>query len=197
LNADLAKQFGVSKTQGAIVTEVRTGTPAAKAGLQPGDVVVEFDGHAVDSPRDLQGVVERSKIGTSHKLVVNRHGKQETLTVGLEATPQSAVADSNDPSASKSEFSALGLEVSELTGDVASRLGLKEGEGVVVSSVVPQGPADNAGIKEGMVISRVGQTPVTNIESFRAAVTKSNLKDGLLLLVRTAESARFLVLKVA
>jgi serine protease Do len=198
LDYDLAKQFGLSTTQAAVVTEVRPDTPAAKAGMQPGDLIEEFDGHAIGSPRDLQSVVERSKVGASHQVTISRHGKQQTLTVSLEAMPKSASADSDESSgAAKSEFSALGMDVSELTGEVASHLGLKQATGVVVTSVVPQGPADNAGIKEGMVISRVGQTPVTNVESFRAAVTKSNLKDGLLLLVRTAESARFVVLKAA
>ncbi|HUE17071.1 MAG TPA: Do family serine endopeptidase [Planctomycetaceae bacterium] len=195
LTNDLSKHFGLSSEQGAVVTEVRPDTPAARAGLQTGDVIVQFDDHSIHTPRDLQSVVERAGVGVSHKVVVSRHGKSENLNVVLQAMPKSSSPESTDQPAMKSEFSALGLEVSELTGDAATRVGLKEAKGVLISAVSPQGPAEAAGLREGMVISRVGRSEVTNVDSFRAAVSKANLKDGLMLLVRTAEGSRFLVLK--
>jgi serine protease Do len=198
LTNELSKHFGLSTSEGAVVTEVRPDTPAARAGMQTGDVIVQFDGHSIHSPRELQSVVERAGVGASHKVVVYRHGKRESVNVVLQATPKSTDSENGDQSTSnseKSEFSSLGLEVSELSHDAAARMGLKEAKGVVVSAVSPQGPAEMAGVKEGMVISRVGQTDVANVEGFRSAVTKANLKDGVLLLVRTAEGSRFLVLK--
>jgi serine protease Do len=165
--------------------------------MQTGDVIVQFDDHSIHSPRELQSVVERAGVGASHKVVVRRHNKPETLNVILQATPKSTDSENADQSATKSEFSSLGVDVSELTRDVAAHIGVKDAKGVVVSAVSPQGPAEMAGLKEGMVISRVGQMDVTNVESFRSAMAKANLKDGVLLLVRTAEGSRFLVLKAS
>jgi serine protease Do len=197
LTYDLARQFGMTTDHGAAVTEVQPDSPAARAGLKPGDVIVQFDEHPIESSRDLQNVVERAGLGASHKLMISRAGKTETLTVVLQTSPASASRDSGDESASKSNFSEIGMEVSELTSDAAAHLGLKEAKGVIVSAVTPQGPADSAGLTEGMVISRVGQTDVTNVDSFRSAVAKSNLKSGVMLLVRTAEGSRFLVVKAS
>jgi serine protease Do len=194
---ELSKHFGMSTVEGAVVTEVRPDTPAARAGMQTGDVIVQFDDHSIHSPRELQSVVERAGVGASHKVVVRRHNKPETLNVILQATPKSTDSENADQSATKSEFSSLGVDVSELTRDVAAHIGVKDAKGVVVSAVSPQGPAEMAGLKEGMVISRVGQMDVTNVESFRSAMAKANLKDGVLLLVRTAEGSRFLVLKAS
>lgn len=194
---ELSKHFGMSTVEGAVVTEVRPDTPAARAGIETGDVIVQFDDHAIHSPRDLQSVVERAGVGASHKVVVRRHNKPETLNVILQATPKSTDSENADQSATKSEFSSLGMDVSELTRDVAAHIGVKDAKGVVVSAVSPQGPAEMAGLKEGMVISRVGQMDVTNVETFRSAMAKANLKDGVLLLVRTAEGSRFVVLKAS
>jgi serine protease Do len=182
---------------GAAVTEVQPDTPAAKAGVKSGDVIVQFDEHPIESSRDLQNVVEKAGLGASHKLVVSRAGKLEALNVVLQTLPASASRDGGDQAASKSDFSELGMEVSELTNEAATRIGLKDTKGVVISAVTPQGPADSAGLTEGMVISRVGQTDVTNVDSFRSAVAKSNLKSGVMLLVKTAEGSRFLVLKTS
>jgi serine protease Do len=194
---ELSKHFGLSTVEGAVVTDVRPDTPAARAGMQTGDVIVQFDGHSIHTPRDLQTLVERAGVGASHNVVVHRHGKRESVNVALQATPSSSDSENGDQSAAKSEFSSLGLDVSDLTRDVATHIGVKDAKGVVVTAVSPQGPAEMAGVKEGMVISRVGQTDVANVESFRSAVTKANLKDGLMLLVRTAEGSRFLVLKLS
>jgi len=197
MTSEMSKHFGMSTVEGAVVTEVRPDTPAARAGIQSGDVIVRFDDHTVRSPRDLQAVVERSGVGASHKVVVYRNGKQETVNVTLQAAPKSTDSESGDQSAAKSEFSSLGMDVSNLSPEVASHLGMKDVKGVVVSAVTSQGPAEAAGLKEGMVISRVGKTDVTSVESFRSAMTKANLKDGVLMLVRTTEGSRFLVLKTS
>lgn len=81
LTHELAGQFGLEPGDGVLVAEISADTPAAKAGLEPGDVIVEYDGHAVASPRELQSVVERSEIGQKHEVVVLRDGKRETLEV--------------------------------------------------------------------------------------------------------------------
>jgi serine protease Do len=196
VTSDLSHQFGLSAVQGAVVTEVRPDTAAAKAGLQTGDVIVDFDGHAVANPRDLQNVVERSALDKAHHITVIRDGKKVSIDVTLQAMPQSlAASGDNAASAPKSEFERLGLQVSELTADVAQQLNMAGVHGVVVTGVEPDSLAGDAGLQEGMVITRVGQTKVASVEEFRSAVKDANLKDGLLLLVQTSDGSRFVVLK--
>ena len=88
VTSDLSRQFGLPAVQGAVVTEVRAETAAAKAGLQPGDVIVEFDGRAVHNPRDLQNQVERAALDKDHKVTVVRDGHRVTMDVALQSPPK-------------------------------------------------------------------------------------------------------------
>jgi serine protease Do len=196
VTSDLSHQFGLSVVQGAVVTEVRPDTAAANAGLQTGDVIVDFDGHAVASPRELQNLVERAALDTEHHVTVVRDGKRLTIDVTLQAMPQSlAAADQAAASAPKSEFEHLGLQVSELSDDVARQLNITGVRGVVITGVEPDSLAALAGLQEGMVITRVGQQKVASVDEFRAAMKDASLKDGLLMLVQTSDGSRFIVLK--
>ena len=80
-----------------LITDVQPDTPAAKAGLKPGDVIVEFAGKPVASPQELQGVVERAKIGGEQATVVLRDGKRVTLNVTLREQPEDVAAGGNAP----------------------------------------------------------------------------------------------------
>ncbi len=195
ITSDLSKQFGLSTVQGALVTEVRPGTPAESAGLKTGDVIVEFDGRAINDPHDLQNVVERAQLGDSHKLTIIRDGKQTTVEVGLQPMAETLAATDAETAPAEAEFETLGLEVAELTSDVAQQLGLKGAEGVVITSVASGSVAEKAGLTAGTIVSRVGTTLVTNVDEFRAAVDKADLKAGVLMLMRTADGSRFVVLK--
>ncbi|MCA9056126.1 MAG: Do family serine endopeptidase [Planctomycetaceae bacterium] len=194
---DLSKQFGLETVRGALVTEVRPDTAAAKAGLQVGDVVVEFDGHPVLDPRGLQNIVERAVLSDTHRLAVVRNGERVVVDVQLQTMPQTVAASHpGSGSAQKSEFDQLGLQVADLTTDVAEQLGLaKTTSGVVITAVTAGSAASNLGLKEGMVISQVGKTAIKNVDDFRTAMKDANLNSGLLLLVQTPEGSQFLVLK--
>lgn len=195
VNSDLSKQFGLTTVQGALVTDVRPDSAGAKAGLKAGDVVIELDGHAVQNPRHLQNLVERASLDQPHKITVMRDGQRQTFDVHLQTMPENLTASNSGVEPAQSEFTAIGLEVSDLTADVAKQLGLSETKGVVITSVASGSAAEMAGLKEGMVISRVGTQDVTSVDQFRTAVKAANLKDGVLLLVKSAEGSRFLVLK--
>ena len=106
--------------QGVLVTEVRADTPAAKAGLKPGDIILQFAGKPVASPRELQGIVERSTIGSSQPLIVLRDGKQMTLNVTCSELPADATAVARPAGrgegGSVSRFEKLGIQAETLTG---------------------------------------------------------------------------------
>ncbi len=194
---ELAEQFGVKTREGVLVTEVRPGTPAAKAGLQPGDVIVEFAGKPVSQPNELQNIVERARIDGRQPLVVVRGGRRITLTVRCDEQPDGygmKTGQTGGPPQS-SHFEKLGIDVEILKADVAERLGMKGKQGVVITEVRDGSPAADAGLEPGMVVTQANHKPVTNLDDFQKAIAGKPLSDGLLLLVRTATGSRFVVVE--
>jgi len=195
LTPDLAKQFNVPDKKGVVVAQVLPDSPASKAGLKQGDVIVEFGHEKVTNPRHLQRVVERSAVGTPQTLTVLRDGKEVQLSaVCAKAENQPAtIAKRTDDRSSK--VAALGLEVGELTGDVANQLDMPGVKGVVITDVEENSAADLAGLERGMVISELARQPVTSPKQFREALSKQKLADGVLLLVRTPQGTRYVVIR--
>jgi serine protease Do len=155
----------------------------------------------VSGPRELQNLVERMPKGAREKLQIVRDGKPQTLTVvGREQPADYGVAarsksrnESQEPEGTT--FKNLGLEVANLDGDVARRLGLKDTEGVVITDVTPDSPAAAAGLTTSMAIVQVNRKPVTNVKEFEAALEAKSADEGVLLLVRTQEGSRFVVIR--
>ncbi len=202
ISGELAGKLGVDPNGGVLVSEVFPDTPAAKAGFQEGDVILAFAGHPVGSPRDLQAVVERSDAGSKQKVDIIRGGKPKTLQVevkplpddfGVASAPSLRGEEEDEPAGFSSDD--LGLEVDELTEEVAQRLGFEGIAGVLITEVDPAGIAAGAGIREGMLILRVGKKPVSSVAQFKAAMQGEDLEDGVLLLIRTSQGNRFVVLK--
>jgi len=198
---ELANQFGVSATEGVVVTQVFPDSPAAEAGLKTGDVIVSFGNQKVHAPRELQNLVERLPLGGREKLQIVRDGKPMTLTVaGREQPSDYGVAartrqgkQGKEPESTP--FENLGLEVANLDRDVARQLGLKDNDGVVITNVTSGSPADQAGLATSMAIVQVNRQPVKNVEEFEAAIKGKKSDEGLLLLVRTQEGSRFVVIR--
>jgi len=165
------------------------GLPAAKLGnsdkLETGDWVLAFG-----SPFGLEQTVSAGIIKRTTLQVVVRPLPGD---FGVAARP----SPGGDPQGDDSGFRAdkLGLQVGELTGPVAERLGFKGFSGVVVTGVEPDGLAAWAGIREGMLILRVGKQPVKSVAEFKAALKDQSVKEGVLLLVRTQQGNRFVVLQ--
>src|SRR5580698_85871 len=172
----LAKVLNVHPGEGAIVDQVRPSSPAAKAGVQSQDVILDFNGQKVVGTKELQGIVERLEVGKTYNMTVIRDGKQMTIPVNVEAMPSDSAAvarDDEDNGSTKEKtrdsvaVSDLGIEVSALTPDVAKELKMESAKGVVLSSVKSGSLADEAGLREGMVIERVNKHRVTTPEAFR------------------------------
>ena len=195
----LAEQFKAKVHEGVLVTEVQPNTPAAKAGLQSGDIILEFAGKPVSGPRELQGMVEEVKAGTAQPLTILRSGKRMTLeVVCMEQPGNFGVAQAEPQSSTKAEssrFEKLGIQVEDLTPQIAEQLGIKAEHGVVITDVQSGSPAEMAGLGTGMVITEANRQPVTSVDAFRKALGGKPLEKGLLLLVRTAEGSRFVVIR--
>jgi len=198
---DLAKQFGAKDTHGVVIADVLPNTPAAKAGLKSGDLIVRFDDNEIDNPRELQQVVEMTDAGSKHNLTVLRDGKETSLSIVSETQPGKfgAKTESAEPQApaKSTMLESLGLEIGPLDNDVASKLGLEGAKGVVITQVTPNSPADVAHLSTGMVIVEVNRKPVTSVDEISAMAKDASSKEGMLLLVKSAQGTRFVVLKPA
>jgi len=198
VSEDLATAMSVSPRGGVLVTDVHPDTPAAKAGFEPGDVIVRFGNKMVDTPQALQLAVERSTIGQNVSVEIVRDGKPMTLTYeGTEQPGDFAAKMDGRPASPAKRIEGLGLEISPLDSDVARRLGMDGTEGVVITSVRDGSPASKAGLNPGMVIVEVERQKVSTVAEFTELVNKnrSDSKEGTLLLVRTEKGSRFVVVK--
>ncbi len=191
MSAAVAEEFGVPLSQGIAVAHVGEGSPAEKAGLRKSDVIVSFDGRQVQSTSDLQEVVERSPAGSQHEMRILRQGKPQTLTVQVEAMPDDfEVAMSRSPEGRSftSEFyrdRQLGLVVIDLTEVLTRRLGYEGFSGVLIFHVDRDRIAAQAGLREGMLITRVGEKPVGSVADFKEAIEAESLQRGVELEVQT------------
>jgi len=198
INEEIAARFDLKDTQGALVSKVQPGSPADKAGIRAGDVVVSFNGNAVKEMESLPPLVAALPAGAKTDVVVLRRGKRRTLRVTLGelesgVVPASRSGDepgSGDDSESRDSY---GLSVQNITPRLAERYDLDEDRGVLVSSVEPRSPADEANLRRGDVILEVDQKPVQSPRDFRAAIRAADPKRGVLLLVRHRGGAQTFV----
>lgn len=189
---DLASTFGLDSGRGVVVTEVRKDSPAMKAGLEIGDVILTFDNRDVSSPRALQMMVERCDPSLQYPVEVLRNGKTVTLEASCGAMPETR----NVSHTGKTDNgNSLGLEVAELTNDIAKQLGIKGEVGVVITSVAPNSRAAEAGLSSGMVITQVDRKSIGTVAELREALDSIEENQSVLLLVRSEGGSRFVVVK--
>jgi serine protease Do len=190
LTPERAKRFGVES--GALIEEVSAGTPAAKAGLQPGDVVTEIDGKKVENALDLRNIIGRTEPGTTVKITIVRDKKEQTVKAKLVEAPDLSKGETRVGARTRSD-NLLGVEVAELTPDQARQLNLPtDAKGVVVTWVNPSGPAAQRGVEQGQVIYQINETKVSSVDDFEKA-TKS-LKPGDFVVLRLRTSDRDIML---
>jgi serine protease Do len=199
VSQDLAKQLGVETSRGALIADVQANAPAAAAGVKPGDVIVEFAGVPVGNPQELVQAVDQAPIGEKQTLALIRDGRRITLDVTTKEQPTDYGSARTSPSFSGKEGALrdqkLGIEVTNITDELADKLGVKPGEGVAVTNVRNGSPADLAGLTNGMVIVQVDRKPVKSVDDFRSLMDKQSLADGVLLLVHTVQGNRFVVIR--
>jgi len=191
LTPDLAKSLGIDASEGILVAQVNEGSPAAKAGIRTGDVVVAYDGKPVTDIGSFRNQVSLTAPGTRKSLTILRDGERKTLTVTIgELTGDELAAGDQAQSADE-----VGLTVQELTPRLAEKLDTRPGEGVVVTQVQSGSAAAMAGIKPGAVILQVDRKKVSSTAEFRKAIAQGDKGRGILLLVRQDGMQRFAALK--
>ncbi len=191
IGEDLAQVLELSNRQGALVGEVVEDSPASEAGVEEGDVILEFDGSSVEDTNDLRNRVAATSPGKRAKLGVLRDGNRRTLTVAIGQLP--AEYGGTQP---RQPESRLGLVAQELTPDLAKLFRYKGKEGVLVSSVASGSPADDAGLRAGDIIREIDRATVEDVETYERLIREAEPGDTLLLLVRRTSGQLYLTLSV-
>src|SRR5437867_7935326 len=200
LTQDLAKPFGVTETKGVLIRDVLPDSPARRARLERGDVIIEYDGHAVVNPTQFRNLVAQTPVGKKVHIKLLRNGKerdQEVLVAEQPVTMAQAESpgDSNEEARSSGAFA--GLDVRELTPELARRFNLsRDGQGgVVVARVADGSPAGEAGVQVGDVITEVNRKPIATVRDFQNVMDKLLPKDPALVLVHRNGRSLYLTIK--
>ncbi len=183
LTPELAESMATDGSQGALVAGVTPDSPAAKAGLQPGDVVRRWDGKPIDEPGTLSMLVAGTPVGKTVPVEVRRDGKAHDLEVTVAKLADDETA-SDDAATRRGKW---GLALRDLTPEERGQRGLEAGAGVLVTAVAPDSPAAEAAVKAGDVVLQVNRRSVGSVAALRAEVGKTAADKPLLLLVRPAE----------
>ena len=188
LTPEMAEKFGLEEAKGALVADISPDGPAEEAGIKRGDVILKVDGVEIPDINTLQQTIRSHRPGDVVDIEIWRDGKIITVkaTLGeLEGAPALPVLEKID----------LGMEVDEITPELADRYALREKSGVVIVGVKAGGPADDAGLRPGDVILEVNRKEIKNLGDWEAAVSEVEPGETILLLISRAGQTYFVPLK--
>jgi serine protease Do len=193
VDKETAEALGLGKPRGALVNGVEAGSPAAKAGLEPGDVIIEFEGVAIEKSLDLPRVVGNTKPGTTSPLTVVRQGKEKKLTITVGAfdpEPMTTAEVVPEPQTGE-QLLALGLSVLELTPQEMRELKIEGG----VKVKDAQGAAARAGMRPDDVILAVANTKVADVNALKLLLAKTADKPVVSILFRRGQWVQYALLR--
>jgi serine protease Do len=188
---ELAKAMKLEEHQGALVAEVTPGSPAAKAGIHQGDIIVGFNGETVKDSRDLPAVVAKTPVGEKATLTLRRDGNTQKVPVMVGRLPSEKGAREESSHAGQTQW---GLQLQDVTPQMARQRGLTEESGVMVVGVQPGSPAERAGVQRGDLIREVNRQPVQSMQDARDAIAKAETQDSLVLLVKRGQGSLFVAM---
>src|SRR5215813_6230419 len=193
ISPDLLKAFNLEDAHGALVSDVIADGPAAKAGLQRGDVIIGFQGNKVQDSTELPRMVAAIAPGTTVQVEVLRGGKKMTIPVPLGTLAEEKEAAARLQPSDVEE--SVGLRVEAITPELARSFRLNNTKGVVVSRVAPDSPAAEAGIQRGDIVREVNRQPVTDLDSYTEVTSHLTPDAPALFLLERRGSSLYVALK--
>ncbi len=201
LDQEVAQKLGLPKDTGVLVAQVFDNTPAQKAGIQSGDIITTIAGKPVKDGRSLQTTVATLPLKKVAEVVIWRDGKEQTIKVTVEEQPSEfGIARTSAPSKAPAgpdsiNIDKVGLQLADLTDELAEELGYRTNlRGAVITRVEPGSLAAQAGLRRGMVITKVDKQRVTTATATRQAFEAAALARGVLLQVHSPQGGTNYVL---
>jgi serine protease Do len=195
VNKEVAEAIGLGRPQGALVRGVEAGAPAQKAGIEAGDIILKFDGKAIEKSSDLPRLVGNTKPGSRATVTVLRRGSQRDLSVTVAELeperPARRTQGQEQRPPSGAQVQTLGLTVSELTEALKSELKLRGGVRVEAAD----GVGARAGLREGDVIVAVGNVEVNNVRDFEQAIARADKSKPIVVQLRRGELAQYALIR--
>ncbi len=188
---EIAKNFALAESEGALVADVMEGSPAEKAGIKRGDVIVSYNGKKVKDNDQLPRLVGATEIGKKVKVGLIREGKQVEAEIVIAELQEEGLRASKKPEVEKD----FGLVVQDITPEIAKHLNLKDKRGVIVTDVLPGSPAQDGDIRSGDIIKEIGRKPIRNLADFREAMKRVNIKEGVVMLIRRDSTTFYTVIR--
>jgi len=189
---DVAESIGLGKPQGALIRGVEEGSPAEKAGVEAGDIIIKFDGKTIEKASDLPRLVGNTKPGSRVALTVFRRGTNKELSITVaEVQPDKAVAQKAQEDRKNNAAAPLGLVVADLSD--AQKRELRVRGGVRIESAVE--PAARAGLREGDVILAIANTEVLGMREFDAIMSRVDKTRPVSLLIRRGDIAQYVLVR--
>jgi serine protease Do len=195
LTPDLASSFGAKDVKGVLISDVVPDSPAGKAGLKPGDILLEFEGKKTEGPSDLQRAVGLASPGQDSRVKVWRDGGERTLEVKIGEAPDEREVQQRGSSRGSAP-TVLGLDVRPITPDVARQLNLRTSEGVIVARVDEGSPAAEAGIQRGDVIREINRQRVRNPADYERITRDAKEGDRLTVLLQRGPMSLYVAFTV-
>jgi serine protease Do len=195
LNPDLAQGLGIKDSDGVLVSDVMKDSPAERAGIQEGDVLLSMNGEPAGSVAQFRNRVARTAPGETVKLDLLRNDKRQEVRVKLEAKPDDRTASASKSSGEDAPEEGLGLELQNLSPVVARQYNIEDmAGGVVITNVAPGSPAEDAGLHPGDVVRSVNRKRVTSIREMKSELGRISAKDPVVLQVRREDRSFYVTL---
>jgi len=194
LTPELASSFGLKEAEGVLVSSVNPGDPAEKAGVMAGDIITSFDGKRISDLSDLPRTVATTAPGQTVEIKVARDGKEVTMfvTVGTRLEDEQAASV---PEKELSPDKRLGLSVQPITPEMAKRRGVEDAEGVIISAVAPDSPAQAAGLRRGDVIKEIDRKPVKSTGDYSRYISEAGKNDTVLFRIMRGANTIYVIVK--
>ncbi|MBM9512697.1 DegQ family serine endoprotease [Desulfogranum marinum] len=192
---DLADSFGLDNTSGVLIAEVSDDSPAAKAGLKQGDVLVALDTVPLANVADLRNKIAMTPPDSKVSLKLIRDGKTKNISVTIGQQPANMSARQPAGTSQTTTLGEFGLSLQELTPELAEQFEYEQNQGVLITAVEPDSPAGRIGLQAGQLIEEVNRQQVDSLSALKKVLSSSKNKNQVLLRIRSGKSSQYVVLR--